>query len=69
MLQRREHHYPKLDFTKQELQERFNQQLETEQACTVTIDSVENFKPVTENMANVVNTFIIPFFFSAISYS
>lgn len=51
--QRREHHYPKLDFTKQELQERFNQQLETEQACTVTIDSVENFKPVTENMANM----------------
>lgn len=48
--QRREHSYPKLHFTKQELLERFNQQLSMEEACTVTIDSVEASKPVTENM-------------------
>ncbi|XP_072294231.1 DNA-directed RNA polymerase, mitochondrial [Eucyclogobius newberryi] len=45
-----EHRYPKLHFTKQELQERFNQQLSMEQACTVTIESVEASKTVTENM-------------------
>lgn len=48
--QRTAHRYPKLHFTKQELQERFNQQLSMEEACTVTIDSVEASKPVTENM-------------------
>ncbi|XP_041862582.1 DNA-directed RNA polymerase, mitochondrial isoform X2 [Melanotaenia boesemani] len=50
----REHHtYPKLDFTQEELQERFKLQLRVEQACTVTIDSVEAAKPVTENMAKM----------------
>uniref|UniRef100_A0A672YWN7 DNA-directed RNA polymerase n=1 Tax=Sphaeramia orbicularis TaxID=375764 RepID=A0A672YWN7_9TELE len=47
------HQYPKLDFTQEELQERFRQQLRMEQACTVTIDSVEAAKPVTENMAKM----------------
>lgn len=51
--QRTEHHYPKLDFTKQELQQRFDQQLSMEQDCTVTIESVEATKPVTENMAKM----------------
>ncbi|KAM4549447.1 DNA-directed RNA polymerase, mitochondrial isoform 2-T2 [Odontesthes bonariensis] len=51
---RREHHtYPKLDFTQEELQECFKRQLSVEQACTVTIDSVEAAKPVTENMAKM----------------
>uniref|UniRef100_A0A1A7WLC6 DNA-directed RNA polymerase n=2 Tax=Iconisemion striatum TaxID=60296 RepID=A0A1A7WLC6_9TELE len=50
----REHHtYPKLDFTQAELQERFKHQLSVEQACTITIDSVEAAKPVTENMAKM----------------
>uniref|UniRef100_A0A3B4ANA1 DNA-directed RNA polymerase n=1 Tax=Periophthalmus magnuspinnatus TaxID=409849 RepID=A0A3B4ANA1_9GOBI len=48
--QRVEHRYPKLHFTKQQLQERFHQQLSMEEVCTVTIDSVEVSKPVTENM-------------------
>uniref|UniRef100_A0A3Q3K9W5 DNA-directed RNA polymerase n=1 Tax=Monopterus albus TaxID=43700 RepID=A0A3Q3K9W5_MONAL len=51
--QRADHHYPKLDFIQEELQERFRQQLSIEQACTVTIDSVEAVKPVTENMAKM----------------
>ncbi|CAK6955249.1 DNA-directed RNA polymerase%2C mitochondrial [Scomber scombrus] len=51
--QRANHQYPKLDFTQVELQERFKQQLDMEQACTVTIDSVEGAKPVTENMAKM----------------
>uniref|UniRef100_A0A3Q3VJ74 DNA-directed RNA polymerase n=1 Tax=Mola mola TaxID=94237 RepID=A0A3Q3VJ74_MOLML len=50
---RQDHHYPKLDFTQQELQERFKCQLSMEQACTVTIDSVEAAKPVTKNMAKM----------------
>ncbi|XP_023141143.2 DNA-directed RNA polymerase, mitochondrial [Amphiprion ocellaris] len=51
--QRADHTYPKLDFTQEELQERFKCQLNVEQACTVTIDSVEAAKPVTENMAKM----------------
>ncbi|XP_051928758.1 DNA-directed RNA polymerase, mitochondrial isoform X1 [Hippocampus zosterae] len=47
------HQYPKLDFTRDELQERFKFQLSIEKACTVTIDSVEAAKPVTENMAKM----------------
>ncbi|KAM6294948.1 DNA-directed RNA polymerase, mitochondrial [Aegotheles albertisi] len=39
--------YPKLDFTVQELQERFQQQLEMELGSTVTIESVESAKPLT----------------------
>ncbi|NXH68126.1 RPOM protein, partial [Hydrobates tethys] len=39
--------YPKLDFSVQELQERFQQQLEMELANTVTIESVESTKPLT----------------------
>ncbi|KAM4574867.1 DNA-directed RNA polymerase, mitochondrial [Fundulus diaphanus] len=51
---KREHHaYPKLDFTQEELQERFKRQLSVEEACTVTIDSVEGLKPITENMAKM----------------
>nr|XP_046247511.1 DNA-directed RNA polymerase, mitochondrial isoform X2 [Scatophagus argus] len=48
--QRADHQYPKLNFTKQELQERFKRQLSLEQACSITIDSVEGAKPVTENV-------------------
>ncbi|XP_040896207.1 DNA-directed RNA polymerase, mitochondrial isoform X2 [Toxotes jaculatrix] len=51
--ERADHHYPKLDFTREELQERFKRQLRVEQACTVTIESVEAAKPVTENMAKM----------------
>ncbi|XP_074933381.1 DNA-directed RNA polymerase, mitochondrial [Phalacrocorax aristotelis] len=39
--------YPKLDFSAQELQERFQQQLEMELDNTVTIESVESTKPLT----------------------
>ncbi|XP_035269170.1 DNA-directed RNA polymerase, mitochondrial [Anguilla anguilla] len=45
--------YPKLDFSLAELQEKFSQQLAMEQADTVTIDSVEAMKPVTEQMAKM----------------
>ncbi|AWP11147.1 putative DNA-directed RNA polymerase mitochondrial [Scophthalmus maximus] len=51
--QRADHSYPKLDFTQDELRERFKRQLSVEQACTVTIDSVEAAKPVTKNMAKM----------------
>ncbi|XP_067414975.1 DNA-directed RNA polymerase, mitochondrial [Emydura macquarii macquarii] len=40
--------YPKLDFSVHELRERFQQQLEMEAADTITINSVESVKPVTE---------------------
>ncbi|KAJ8383546.1 hypothetical protein AAFF_G00219260 [Aldrovandia affinis] len=43
--------YPKLDMGVAELRDRFGQQLRMEQADTVTIDSVEASKPVTERMA------------------
>ncbi|NXU77380.1 RPOM protein, partial [Oreotrochilus melanogaster] len=39
--------YPKLDFSVQELQECFQQQLEMELDSTVTIESVESTKPLT----------------------
>ncbi|KAF2987305.1 hypothetical protein EK904_012938 [Melospiza melodia maxima] len=39
--------YPKLDFSVQELQERFQQQLHMELKNTVTIESVEAAKPLT----------------------
>lgn len=51
--QRADHRYPKLDFTREELQERFKQQLNVEQACRITIDSVEAAKHVTENTAKM----------------
>ncbi|XP_039463115.1 DNA-directed RNA polymerase, mitochondrial isoform X2 [Oreochromis aureus] len=51
--ERADHTYPKLDFTQEDLQERFKRQLSVEQACTITIDSVEAAKPVTENMAKM----------------
>ncbi|CAJ1060263.1 DNA-directed RNA polymerase%2C mitochondrial [Xyrichtys novacula] len=51
--QRADHHYPKLDFTQEELQERFKQQLQIEQACTITIDSVEGCKPVTKRITKM----------------
>ncbi|XP_038572158.1 DNA-directed RNA polymerase, mitochondrial isoform X1 [Micropterus salmoides] len=52
-IKRADHQYPKLDFTQEELEERFKHQLSMEQACTVTIDSVEASKPVTKNMAKM----------------
>ncbi|KAM8795105.1 DNA-directed RNA polymerase, mitochondrial [Eudromia elegans] len=39
--------YPKLDFSAQELQKRFQQQLEMEMSNTITVKSVEAIKPVT----------------------
>ncbi|NXI65797.1 RPOM protein, partial [Anseranas semipalmata] len=39
--------YPKLDFSAQELRERFQQQLQMELNNTVTIESVESIKPLT----------------------
>ncbi|XP_053713267.1 DNA-directed RNA polymerase, mitochondrial [Synchiropus splendidus] len=52
-LKRDNHQYPKLDFTQAELQERFQLQLDMEESCTVTIDSVEVSKQVTENMTKM----------------
>ncbi|NXG69067.1 RPOM protein, partial [Baryphthengus martii] len=40
--------YPKLDFSVQELQECFQQQLEMEMDNTITIESVESTKPLTQ---------------------
>nr|XP_056700351.1 DNA-directed RNA polymerase, mitochondrial [Euleptes europaea] len=40
--------YPKLDFTAEELRARFRQQLQMEASNTITIDSVEAEKPLTE---------------------
>uniref|UniRef100_A0A673JSH5 DNA-directed RNA polymerase, mitochondrial n=1 Tax=Sinocyclocheilus rhinocerous TaxID=307959 RepID=A0A673JSH5_9TELE len=45
--------YPKLDFSLKELRDRFSLQLAMEKATTITIDSVEALKPVTENMAKM----------------
>uniref|UniRef100_A0A8C1L359 DNA-directed RNA polymerase n=1 Tax=Cyprinus carpio TaxID=7962 RepID=A0A8C1L359_CYPCA len=45
--------YPKLDFSLKELRDRFSLQLAMEKATTITIDSVETLKPVTENMAKM----------------
>ncbi|MGH0160467.1 UNVERIFIED_CONTAM: hypothetical protein FKN15_039259, partial [Acipenser sinensis] len=42
--------YPKLDFSLAELGERFSRQLAMEQAGSVTIESVEASKPLTEHM-------------------
>uniref|UniRef100_A0A8C9FCU2 DNA-directed RNA polymerase n=1 Tax=Pavo cristatus TaxID=9049 RepID=A0A8C9FCU2_PAVCR len=39
--------YPKLDFSAQDLRERFQQQLEMELNSTITIESVESTKPLT----------------------
>lgn len=54
LFQRENASYPKLDFSVAELQERFRHQLAIEQANTITIDSVEAIKPVTEHMARMV---------------
>ncbi|XP_062888758.1 DNA-directed RNA polymerase, mitochondrial [Mobula hypostoma] len=42
--------YPKLDLSFAELKERFDRQLKKEQADTLSIDSVEVTKPITEKM-------------------
>ncbi|XP_068175572.1 DNA-directed RNA polymerase, mitochondrial isoform X2 [Antennarius striatus] len=52
-MQRAGHRYPKLDITWKELQERFKRQLNMEESGTVTIDSVEAAKPVTEHMTKM----------------
>lgn len=54
MFQREGATYPKLDFSLKELQDRFSLQLAMEKATTVTIDSVEALKPVTDHMAKMV---------------
>lgn len=55
VFQRADHQYPKLDFTQADLQERFKRQLSMERACSITINSVEAAKPITENMTKMVN--------------
>ncbi|KAK1805942.1 hypothetical protein P4O66_012981 [Electrophorus voltai] len=45
--------YPKMDFSLEELRERFSRQLAIEQSNTITIASVEATKPITENMARM----------------
>uniref|UniRef100_A0A6Q2YNN7 DNA-directed RNA polymerase n=1 Tax=Esox lucius TaxID=8010 RepID=A0A6Q2YNN7_ESOLU len=45
--------YPKLAFSLDELQKRFNNQLCLEQASTITINSVEALKPVTPHMVKM----------------
>ncbi|XP_077463991.1 DNA-directed RNA polymerase, mitochondrial [Stigmatopora argus] len=50
---RDDHQYPKLNFTHDELQKRFKLQLDMEQACTVTIDSVEVTRPITKKIAKM----------------
>ncbi|MBN3303172.1 RPOM protein, partial [Amia calva] len=52
-IKRDEAHYPKMGFSLAELRARFEQQLAMEQADTITIDSVEASKPVTEHMAKM----------------
>ncbi|XP_035508951.1 DNA-directed RNA polymerase, mitochondrial isoform X2 [Morone saxatilis] len=51
--QKGDYKYPKLDLTQKELQKRFKRQLSIEQACTITIESVETSKPVTENIVKM----------------
>ncbi|XP_024859792.1 DNA-directed RNA polymerase, mitochondrial isoform X2 [Kryptolebias marmoratus] len=51
--QRENHSFPKLDFTQEDLQERFKRQLGVEEACTITIDSVEAVKPITADIAKM----------------
>uniref|UniRef100_A0A3P8UQT3 DNA-directed RNA polymerase n=1 Tax=Cynoglossus semilaevis TaxID=244447 RepID=A0A3P8UQT3_CYNSE len=51
--QRENHQYPKLHLTQAELLAGFKRQLSMELACTVTINSVEAAKPLTENMAKM----------------
>ncbi|XP_062311594.1 DNA-directed RNA polymerase, mitochondrial isoform X2 [Osmerus eperlanus] len=51
--QRGEASYPKLPFSHAELQRKFRQQLSEEQACTVTIQSVESSKPVTPHASRM----------------
>ncbi|XP_041086201.1 DNA-directed RNA polymerase, mitochondrial-like [Polyodon spathula] len=46
--------YPKMDFPLAELGERFSRQLAMEQAGSVTIESVEASKPLTEHMIQMV---------------
>lgn len=46
--------YPKLDFSMQELQERFQQQVEMELDNTITIDSVESTKSLTPQAEKAV---------------
>nr|XP_023700034.1 DNA-directed RNA polymerase, mitochondrial isoform X1 [Paramormyrops kingsleyae] len=50
---REEARFPKLSFSLSELQERFERQLRMEQAASVTIDSVEAAKPITESQARM----------------
>ncbi|XP_067872329.1 DNA-directed RNA polymerase, mitochondrial isoform X2 [Heterodontus francisci] len=47
--------YPKLDLCLEELKERFERQLSKEQADTISIDSVEVTKPITEKMKRMRN--------------
>uniref|UniRef100_A0A8C9TYU4 DNA-directed RNA polymerase n=1 Tax=Scleropages formosus TaxID=113540 RepID=A0A8C9TYU4_SCLFO len=51
--QRDEVRFPKLDFSLAELQERFGHQLRMEQATTITIDSVEASKSITDHQAKM----------------
>lgn len=48
--------YPKLDFSVQELRERFQQQLEMELNSTITIQSVESTKPLTPQALRAVSS-------------
>lgn len=54
-LQKKMVSYPKLDFSVQELRERFQQQLEMELNSTITIESVESTKPLTPQAIKAVN--------------
>ncbi|XP_030640261.1 DNA-directed RNA polymerase, mitochondrial [Chanos chanos] len=45
--------YPKLNFSLKDIQERFARQLAMEKANSITIDSVEAMKPVTEQMTKM----------------
>lgn len=54
LLQEKMVSYPKLDFSVQELQERFQQQLEMELNNTITIESVESAKPLTPQAIKAV---------------
>lgn len=54
LLQEKMVSYPKLDFSVQELQERFQRQLEMELDNTVTIESVESTKPLTPQAGKAV---------------
>ncbi|KAJ7993063.1 hypothetical protein DPEC_G00268550 [Dallia pectoralis] len=53
--ERTDSRYPKLAFSLEELQKKFRNQLNVEQTCAITINSVEALKPLTEHVVKMRN--------------